>query len=332
MRLIRDSELLGGLQSQATNQIITSSTPVARTTPNATWSYVIWADGLDLFIAGSSANSVSCIITSPDGITWTARTTPNQSVNRLYYEPLRGIILATGASSTTAPAIMTSRDGITWAAATVPNATGSAAGIAYSQELGKFISTSTSSGPGALSSIDGSTWTNTGGGTLGYPIWCSELGIFVAHNNTALTTSGIYTSPDGITWTSRTTPTATVKQVAWSPEAGIFVAVYVDSGTGYRAMSSPDGISWTNRLTPTSTATGTYACVSWISELQIFLVNGNINVANAGFSSRDGINWNGSRPFGSQGISSFAFSPKLGMLAATQGSASATAITTSRIS
>jgi hypothetical protein len=46
------------------------------------------------------------------------------------------------------------------------------------------------------------------------------------------------TSPDGITWTARTSAADNGwYSVCWSPEAGLFVAV-ADSGTGNRVMSS----------------------------------------------------------------------------------------------
>ena len=53
------------------------------------------------------------------------------------------------------------------------------------------------------------------------------------------------TSPDGVTWTSRTS----VADNNWYSVAygnGLFVAVSV-SGTGNRVMTSPDGVTWTSR-------------------------------------------------------------------------------------
>jgi hypothetical protein len=53
------------------------------------------------------------------------------------------------------------------------------------------------------------------------------------------------TSPDGITWTSR----SSAADNAWRSVTfgnGLFVAVSVN-GTGNRVMTSPDGITWTSR-------------------------------------------------------------------------------------
>jgi hypothetical protein len=55
------------------------------------------------------------------------------------------------------------------------------------------------------------------------------------------------TSPDGITWTARTTPTPSRQWRSVTYGAGLFVAV-ATTGTGDRVMTSPDGINWTNRV------------------------------------------------------------------------------------
>jgi hypothetical protein len=57
------------------------------------------------------------------------------------------------------------------------------------------------------------------------------------------------TSPDGITWTSRTS----AADNSWSSVTygnGLFVGV-AGSGTGNRVMTSPDGITWTIRTSAT---------------------------------------------------------------------------------
>src|SRR5690242_12113493 len=50
--------------------------------------------------------------------------------------------------------------------------------------------------------------------------WSPDLNLFVA-----VGTSGVMTSPDGVTWTMRNTTAATWTSVAWSPELHLFVAV-----------------------------------------------------------------------------------------------------------
>jgi predicted RecA/RadA family phage recombinase len=100
------------------------------------------------------------------------------------------------------------------------------------------------------------------------------------------------TSPDGITWTSRTSAADSV----WSSVTygnGLFVAVacgvsasVCDTSSGSRIMTSPDGITWTSRTSQTTN--------SWQS-----VVYGNglfVAVANSGSGDRvmtspDGVNW-----------------------------------------
>ena len=72
---------------------------------------------------------------------------------------------------------------------------------------------------------------------------CYGNGLFVA---VAISGTGnrVMTSPDGITWTIRTSADNNWWSVCYGN--GLFVAV-ADTGTGNRVMTSPDGITWTIR-------------------------------------------------------------------------------------
>ena len=70
------------------------------------------------------------------------------------------------------------------------------------------------------------------------------------------------TSPDGITWTSRTSA-ADNDWYGVTYGNGLFVAVSL-SGTGNRVMTSPDGITWTSR---TSAADNNWYCVAYGNNL-----------------------------------------------------------------
>ena len=75
------------------------------------------------------------------------------------------------------------------------------------------------------------------------------------------------TSPDGITWTIRTSAADNAwGAIAWSPELGLFAAVAY-TGTGNRVMTSPDGITWTIR---TSAAGNSWRAIAWSPELGLF--------------------------------------------------------------
>jgi hypothetical protein len=76
------------------------------------------------------------------------------------------------------------------------------------------------------------------------------------------------TSPDGITWTSRTSA-ADNDWYGVTYGNGVFVAVS-DSGTGNRVMTSPDGITWTSRTSAADNSWhsvayggGLFVAVSW---------------------------------------------------------------------
>jgi hypothetical protein len=79
--------------------------------------------------------------------------------------------------------------------------------------------------------------------------------LFVAVANSG-TGNRVVTSPDGITWTSRTSAADNEWcSVTWGTPGGssLFVAVAV-SGTGNRVMTSPDGITWTSRTSAADNA------------------------------------------------------------------------------
>ena len=97
------------------------------------------------------------------------------------------------------------------------------------------------------SSLDQTIWVSRSSTASQMGTWSS-----VAYGNgtfVAVAQSGsdyVKTSPDGITWTTRTAATAqTWNNVAYGN--GIFVAVSSCCGSGNRAMTSTDGITWTSR-------------------------------------------------------------------------------------
>ena len=95
------------------------------------------------------------IVTSPDGITWTARTSPNIAPSTFAESNNR--IVAVG---NTSPFAMWSDDGITWTV-TVSTIPAQCRGVAYSPEQGVWI-LALLSGGATYSSPDGKIWTATG--------------------------------------------------------------------------------------------------------------------------------------------------------------------------
>lgn len=131
----------------------------------------------------------------------------------------------------------------------------------------------------------------TGTGTAGSNqfnkiIWVSSLSLFVAVGAAGT----IYTTPDGVTWTQRTSNvTGALYDVIWN--GTIMVAV---GGSGC-VTTSPDGVTWTKRNT--NHTTGSYQSIAW-SGTRFVIVNQTQNWAGY-VHSTDGITWyNTSEPTG----------------------------------
>jgi hypothetical protein len=131
-------------------------------------------------------------------------------------------------------------------------------------------------------------------------VWSPELALVCsAYNNE------IRTSTDGITWTSRTTPTGSWISGCWSAELGLFcLSNSLVSSTGI--ATSTDGITWTSRTTPTYQ----YRDVCWSPELSLFCAVGSGVV-----TSSDGITWSDASFPGST-LYAVCWSPELSLFCA----------------
>jgi N-acetylneuraminic acid mutarotase len=169
-------------------------------------------------------------MTSPDGITWTARAAAEANLWRsiTYGE---GQFVALAGSGTTM--VMTSPDGITWTGRTAAEANGWNE-ITYGN--GQFVAVSSTGTNRVMTSPDGITWTARAAAEAAS--WQSITygnGQFVAVSSDG--TNRVMTSLDGITWTGRTAAEAN----SWLSivyNNGLFVAVS-SSGTN-RVMTSGD--------------------------------------------------------------------------------------------
>lgn len=179
-------------------------------------------------------NESGSIVTSSDGINWTAHTTllpANASATA--FNALDGVAysgnlyVAVGANG----AVYTSTDGNSWAmqATGTVNALGS---VVWSGT--QFIAVGQNGT--IISSPDGVSWSNRGGGVQNlYAVaWSGTQFVAVGAGT-------ILTSPDGITWTSRDAGTAN-SLYGITCSGSQFVAV----GTG-TILTSADGIIWTSR-------------------------------------------------------------------------------------
>jgi hypothetical protein len=203
---------------------------------------------------GSAPPDSKNAMTSPDGITWTERATPeNGAYNGVAYG--NGVFVAMNTNiGVSNHNLMTSSDGVTWTAVTPP-AYNSWRGLTFAD--GKFVAVSAGSGSysqRAMVSTDGTNWTLS---TLISPNntpdnqWNSVVygnGLFVAVSQTG-TGNRVMTSANGTTWTSRT-PAEDNQWYDVTFGNGRFIAV-ANSGSGNRVMTSTDGINWSIEIPAT---------------------------------------------------------------------------------
>ncbi len=238
------------------NRVMTSPDGVnwtLRSTPvdNAWWG-VTWGGpaGQEKFVAVSSTGSGNRVMTSSDGINWSLQTSASNSEWRsvVWGGPAgqeKFVAVATSGQ------VMTSSDGNNWTSQS------SAANnqwwdVAWGGPAGqeKFVAVSaTGSGNRVMTSPDGITWTAQA--SASDKSWLTVAwgdppgaipGYFVAvsGDRPADPANLVMTSPDGITWTSRTPASANLwRAVAWGGPAGQekFVAVS-QLGNGPRVMTS----------------------------------------------------------------------------------------------
>ncbi|HYF92779.1 MAG TPA: S-layer homology domain-containing protein [Symbiobacteriaceae bacterium] len=226
--------------------------------------------GGGLWVTGGNTGA---LLTSPDGIAWTARTAANDwtafahdgtrwvavgysgkvatstdgtswvvqapgGLGNIWYDVAygAGVFVAPEANGAQ---MWVSADGLTWSTVDLPGNTLN--GLVYGG--GRFVAVGLD---GAYAvSADGSTWTTGSLNTSGVNLWevAYGNGVYVAAGDAG----SIYTSPDGLSWTARTSGTTD----------GLYGAAYgngtfVVSGTGGAIVRSVDGITWSADASPAS--------------------------------------------------------------------------------
>lgn len=192
----------------------------------------------------TTGNTTTGNQSSPDAVTWTARTLPSAIAwTGLAYGLGLGVAIGPGASG-----CATSPNGTTWTARTMPSAASWYA-VAFSGT--RFVAVANGSTSAAYSD-NGFTWTASTMTLSGN--WKSIAygnGTFVAIHNASGTNNLITcTSTDGITWANQTA-TVTSSGVWTSITFGNGKFVAVCSG-GTVAAESTDGVAWTARTLPSS--------------------------------------------------------------------------------
>jgi len=272
------------------------------------WSSVTFGNGTFVAVSTSGTNRV---MTSTDGITWTARSVPASTWTSVTYG--NGLFVAVAGFGT--DRIMTSPDGVTWTPR--GSSTDSWSGITYGNSV--FVAVGMGATNRVMTSTDGITWTNrsiptsSSGAQWKSVTWGNNK--FVAISDTGFN-DRVMTSSDGVTWTYA----QAIHNGNWSSIAygnNLFVATASNPGmSSDYVMTSSDGTTWTPRTAA--------AAVSWTS-----VVYGGgkfVAVASSGsnrvMTSTDGITWSAHAAADASGWSSVTYGNGLYVAVASNGSGS----------
>ena len=258
--------------------------------------------GVSQFVAVGAGGVV---LTSPDGATWTKPTTSGLPV-----AALRGIAasgthyVAAGdpydSMTTGTTYAYTSLDAVTWVAHTSATWNEPTLRVVYPGD-GNFYMLG-SSGSIARSST-GSTWTPVlaPGGRSAPGQGQSNMLAAIAYSGTLWVAGGqwgsIFTSPDGVTWTSRRAGSCcgTIAGIAYG--AGVFAAVGY-SGNATYILTSPDGITWTQAYPTSGSLLGYPIGIAYGGG--VFSAVGAYNGTGYAITSADGVTWTPSASAGTE--------------------------------
>ena len=222
---------------------------------------VAYGAGLYVVVADNAK-----IITSPDGVTWTSRTS-GLAAGALQSVVFAGNQFVAAGNDGTYGVVLTSPDGITWTQHQLPDHV--AGGITNANELaygnGTYLAVATQNNGASpylfLTSTDAVTWTKqttySNANPLGQAVY--GAGLFVAQASTGV---GVITSPDGITWTSRTVPIYGASDVG--PIVMLAGSTFVGLSAQGAVVTSSDGVTWTPRseVVPGTALSGSLAPAS----------------------------------------------------------------------
>ena len=238
-----------------------------------TWTSVAYGNGV--FVAVASAGGVAnCVMTSPDGVTWTLRTALEGTWNSVAFG--NGLFVAVGVGS--AGFVITSPDGITWTARTAA-ALNTWRSVTFGNNL--FVAVASNGATRVMTSPDGITW--TGRTAANAHQWWSVTygnGLYVAVANNIVITP-FMTSPDGITWTG---VTDALLNYAWT-SITFGTATFVAVASGGQVASSGDGATWTERTAPEA---NNWNAVTYANALFVAVASTGTNRV---MTSPNGISW-----------------------------------------
>lgn len=255
---------------------------------------------LNLFvgIAPSAPNVNNQIATSPDGATWTLRTSPQlNSWNSVAWSPELGLFVAVASTGTNR--VMTSPDGINWILRTAANNTNWVK-VLWSNYHQKFLAAAQTAASGFMYSSDGINWTLTsadpGVGSAECTAVNETTGRIVQLSAAGIGDNLTYSDDLGATWTTGVGPGHdSWDGLLWNADLNEFYAVgnSFGGGTNPTFISSPDGVTWATRKGWSGQFIWHSLC--WSRALQIYIAVGGGTDAYIA-TSPDGDNWQTQTP------------------------------------
>jgi hypothetical protein len=253
------------------------------------WESIAYSPELGLWVAlgQGAAQPQHLIATSPDGITWTQRTSSAAGTwNAVIWVADLNLFVAVGSGGL----VQTSPDGITWTARTASQANDWRA-LAYSHSLGLIVAVASNGTNRVMTSPDGINWTNRTAANAGFWVgvaWSPSLAKFCAIANSAGTQ--IMHSTDGITWTNPSytgISTFIWERIIWAgPSFNKFV---ICSANGAAIARSSDGTTWTQVASINTNQQ--IEDVIWHSAQSLLIYAARTGTGNRIQSSPDGTTW-----------------------------------------
>lgn len=278
-----------GVVSRSMDGVTWGSTISMPTYSGLAMQAMAYSQSLKRLIGVASTGTVVVWFTSDDGgLTWSAGSlfsgsAGSTSVYDVLWASDLGKFFVSGADFFPGP-FYESTDGVSWSSSGAPG---------YGGFLGRNlvlgVLAMSASGSRILYSSTGATW-NTGtsspsgdGSSMGFAPSLGANGRFAAGS----VDGELYTSDDGVSWTSRTpnVSTSNINAFAWSPTLNLWVLV----ADGGKLRTSPDGITWTDRDAAISAifSTANLLRAAWSPLAGLFAIVSQNLIA----TSPDGVTW-----------------------------------------
>ncbi|MCI0669434.1 MAG: IPT/TIG domain-containing protein [Myxococcaceae bacterium] len=245
----------------------TRSSPTTQTLNGVAWT------GSQFIAVGN----MGTVVTSSDGTSWTLQTPPtNGNLTSIAASPSL-IAATTGAGS---GSILTSPDGVTW----TPRASGLSALNRVIFAGDRFVAVGFYF---SATSSDGMTWTKSGliHGVLDGVVHAGGQYVAIGINDNSV--GATFTSPDGLSWSTRAVANDLVS-IARAPTDGRMVAV----GGSHSSQTSLDGITWEFGVSEQALEKNwPFLDVVWSPSVGAFISLVMIGANQSSYRSTDGKSW-----------------------------------------